>query len=214
MNTNETHPRLTPEQRTALADYHVLAAYDLKRSPRYGDMAGARRYRELNRLADALIRTGVHVDRTGHFPSSTPAELAAAFERVGRPRLRRLERETSPVTLTDGTVYTGTRTRYNGTSLDTWRELEAELAPAPTPAPERILGVEDHGIWRGRRTWTVRVDGPTGRAQVSAVDVETAPEATAQALETYRNRRVFTAADRDAMRRANGELGRALGGNR
>jgi hypothetical protein len=60
----------------------------------------------------------------------------------------------------------------------------------------------------------VRVDGPTGRAQVSAVDVETAPEATAQALETYRNRRVFTAADRDAMRRANGELGRALGGNR
>jgi hypothetical protein len=75
---------------------------------------------------------------------------------------------------------------------------------------ERILGVEDHGVWRGQRTWTVRVDGATGPAQVSAVDVDTEPEAIAQAIATYRNRRVFTPAERDAMRRANAALGRTL----
>jgi hypothetical protein len=73
----------------------------------------------------------VHVDRDGAFPASTPAELAEAFERVGRPRLRRLERETSPYTFADGSEY-ARRTRYNGTSLETWHELERGLT---TQAP-------------------------------------------------------------------------------
>lgn len=119
---------LTPEQRERLADYRVLEAYDLARLGRYGDMSRSRRGRELDRLAGRLIDSGVPVDRVGEFPSSTPAELAAAFERVGRPRLRRLERETAPVTLADGTVYTGTHTRYNGTSLEVWRAVERRLA--------------------------------------------------------------------------------------
>jgi len=118
---------LTPEQRAALADYEVLARYDRHRACRYGDMANTRRGRELNRLAGRLIDAGVPVDRDGRFPTSTPAELVAAFERVGRPRLRRLERETAPVTLPDGTVYAGRLTRYNGTSLGSWRAIEAAL---------------------------------------------------------------------------------------
>ena len=75
---------------------------------------------------------------------------------------------------------------------------------------EQILSVEDHGIWRGHRTWTVRIDGPTGPAQVSAIDVTTKDEAIAQALETYRNRRVFTAEEREAMGRVNRALARGL----
>lgn len=75
---------------------------------------------------------------------------------------------------------------------------------------ERIVSVEDHGMFRGRRTWTVRVDGPTGATQVSVVDVETKPEAIAQALETYRNRRVFSEKERRAMRHANDTLRRGL----
>jgi hypothetical protein len=118
--TTETYSR------ERLAEYHVLLAYDLRRFGRYGDMAAARRNRELNRLADELVRAGAPVDRDGMLPESTPAELAAAFERVGRPRLRRLERETSPVTLRDGTSF-NRRTKYNGTSLDVWRELAEHL---------------------------------------------------------------------------------------
>lgn len=74
-------------------------------------------------------------------------------------------------------------------------------------ADERIISVEDHGMWRGHRTWTVRIDGPTGPAQVSARDCTTETTAITQALETYRNRRVFTDADREAMDRNNAALG-------
>jgi len=118
---------MTAELSARLAEYHVLALYDRMRFVRYGDMAAARRDRELARLAGALVDAGVPVDHAGNFPVSTAAELVAAFERVARPRVRRLERETAPVTLANGTVYTGTRTRYNGTSLDTWRELARNL---------------------------------------------------------------------------------------
>ena len=121
-----TDVNLTPDLRAGLANYHVLAAYDLRRSVRYGDMAGTRRGREIDRLGRELIEAGVPVNRTGSFPESTPAELAAAFERVARPRIRRLERECGDHETTFGT-YSG-RTKYNGTSLDTWRELEHAIA--------------------------------------------------------------------------------------
>jgi hypothetical protein len=116
-----TTPTLTPEQRARIADYHVLEAYDRRRTIRYGDMARSRRGRELDRLADALIADGVRIDSAGRFPGSSPAELRAAFERVARPRYRRLLRETAPVELADGTIYRGTLTRYNGASLEAWR---------------------------------------------------------------------------------------------
>lgn len=118
----------TPPYAAELAEYYVLSLYDRKRFYRYGDMSASRRDRELSRLADALLAAGAPAATISSSTSpTTPAELLAAFERVARPRVRRLERETAPVTLRDGTVYTGTRTRYNGTSLDTWHELEREL---------------------------------------------------------------------------------------
>lgn len=78
--------------------------------------------------------------------------------------------------------------------------------------PERILSVEDHGMWRGHRTWTVRIDGQSGPAQVSVIDEKTEARAITQALATYRGRRVFTDEERAAMQRANTTLGRRLGG--
>ena len=76
--------------------------------------------------------------------------------------------------------------------------------------PEHIFSVTDHGVWRGRRRWTVRMDGPTGPAQVEAIDVETEARAIEQALETYRNRRVFTPEEREALRRTNDALRKGL----
>lgn len=114
---------LTPEQRQALADYHALAAWDLRRFLEYGDMARARRGRELNRLGDALITAGVPVDRNGAFPPSTPAELADAFERVLRPRYTRWQREPGARFNTPhaaGTRRAWTRTaRHLGVTLET-----------------------------------------------------------------------------------------------
>ena len=114
---------LTGEARERLADYHVLAAYDARRVGRYGDMARSRRGRELDRLARALTHDGVPIDLGAKL---TRAELAAAFDRVARPRIRRLMRETALVTLANGHEL-DRRTRYNGTSLDVWRELERDL---------------------------------------------------------------------------------------
>lgn len=75
----------------------------------------------------------------------------------------------------------------------------------------RIEGVEDHGVWRGHRSWTVHVDGPRGRAQVSARDVTTEAEAIAQARETYANARRFSEAEKVAVRRQQEALARGLG---
>jgi hypothetical protein len=75
----------------------------------------------------------------------------------------------------------------------------------------RVLSVEDHGMWRGRRTWTIRVDGPTGTAQVSAVDVDTSEAAIEQALDTYAQRHVFTSEERAAMKRTNEALSKGMG---
>lgn len=110
---------LSTDLRAELAEYHVLAAYDLNRGVRYGDMAATRRRGELNRLADALIDAGVPVDRTGHFPSSTPAELADAFDRVARPRIRRVERES----FRHGT-------RYTRATVEAWRVTERRIGAA------------------------------------------------------------------------------------
>lgn len=77
-------------------------------------------------------------------------------------------------------------------------------------ADERILSVEDHGMWRGRRTWTVRIDGATGPAQVSVIDETTEAKAIEQALETYRGQRVFTEEEKAAMTRHQTALKRGL----
>lgn len=75
-----------------------------------------------------------------------------------------------------------------------------------------VVDVIDHGMWRGRHRWTVIVDGPTGRAQVSATG-ETEREARQDALTTYRNRRVFTDEERAAADRTTQALGRVFKGD-
>jgi hypothetical protein len=68
-----------------------------------------------------------------------------------------------------------------------------------------VISVTDHGVWRGKRSWTVVIDGPTGRAQVSAHG-RYRGAAVADALNTYRARRVFTDDERAAMRRTSAAL--------
>jgi hypothetical protein len=85
---------MTRETRSALAEYNVLAAYHRKRQLRYGDMAHSRRGRELDRLAKRVVDAGVHVGPDGHLPASTRDELVAAWDRVARPRIARVRRET------------------------------------------------------------------------------------------------------------------------
>ena len=140
--------------RIRLAEYHVLAEYDARRACRYGDMAATRRARELNRRAGGLRELGVPADKRGAFPPSSPVDLADAFVRVGLPRLRRLERETATVELADGGTF-NRRTRYNGTSLDTWREVERWVSKrgGPSIAEQALTVAEDMGgeslQWKG-----------------------------------------------------------------
>ena len=72
-----------------------------------------------------------------------------------------------------------------------------------------VLSVTDHGMWRGHHSWTVFIDGATGRAQVAAHG-ESVGEAIADALDTYRNRRVFTDEEREALRRSSDALRKGL----
>lgn len=75
---------------------------------------------------------------------------------------------------------------------------------------ERIFSVEDHGLWRGHRTWTVRMTGARGPAQISVIDVKTERLAIDEALGIYRERRDVTPVERAAMQTANAELARRL----
>jgi hypothetical protein len=114
------------ELRADLADYHALREYDFARYARYGDMARARRGREINRLGDALLRAGVPIDREGNLPASTPDELAAAFERVLRPRYRRWAASVQPITLADGTVCRRW-TKYARGTFEAWQATARTL---------------------------------------------------------------------------------------
>jgi hypothetical protein len=114
--------------RADLADYHALRAYDRARYIRYGDMAGSRRGREIDRRGDELIRRGARVDSDGNLPASTPAELVEAFERVLRPRYRRWAASVQPYQLADGTT------------LDRWTP-HARATQKAWAATARDLGV-------------------------------------------------------------------------
>jgi hypothetical protein len=88
-----TADNMPAELRARLAEYQVLATYHYTRRGRYGDMANGRRSRELNRLGDALIDGGAPLSIDGAFPTSTGAEIVAAWNRVARPRIARVRRE-------------------------------------------------------------------------------------------------------------------------
>lgn len=70
-----------------LAEYFVLEQYDRRRSRLYGDYGNGQRARELARRRNELERRGIDLYTNGLSVPST--DCAAAFERVGRPRLRR-----------------------------------------------------------------------------------------------------------------------------
>lgn len=107
---------MTPETRALLAEYNVLAAYDRRRFVLYGDMASTRRRRELNRIGDALVAAGAPVDADGRLPASTHAELVLAWDRVARPRIRRVERE----------QYRHA-TKYTQATIAAWRDVARAL---------------------------------------------------------------------------------------
>jgi hypothetical protein len=69
-----------------------------------------------------------------------------------------------------------------------------------------VLDVEDHGMWRGRRSWTVRLRDERGTGAVSTHDVTNREDAITQARETFANRRHITPGEREAVRRANAAL--------
>lgn len=117
-----TPAELTPDQRARLAEYHVLEAYHLARMGRYGDMARARRDRELNRRGDALLADGVPINRDGEFPPSSRDELVAAWDRVIEPRRRRHERSVQPLTINGQTF--DRMTRYARATIEAF-ELAA-----------------------------------------------------------------------------------------
>lgn len=93
--------------RKLAAELWILETYDALRSGWY-DYGAGQRAAELSRRRRELV--DVELDEP------TPLELVEAFERVGRPRLRRLELET----FRHGTKST---TR----SLEKWRRLETRL---------------------------------------------------------------------------------------
>lgn len=80
----------------------------------------------------------------------------------------------------------------------------------------KIVDVEDHGIWRGRRTWTVTVEDDEGKRHACSVpDHDTREAAEAEALQMMANKRKFTAEETAALRRSNEALQRQFwGGSR
>lgn len=79
----------------ALACYLVLNEFDSARRLLGHDYGGARRERELDRLADELHHAGVRPETLARLDLGdlAAAALTVGWERVGQPRLRRVRRE-------------------------------------------------------------------------------------------------------------------------
>lgn len=74
--------------RRLAAELEILLTYDARRAGWY-DYGAGQRAKELSRRRRELHS----LDPLGELEPPTPQEALEAFERVGRPRLRRLERE-------------------------------------------------------------------------------------------------------------------------
>lgn len=74
----------------------------------------------------------------------------------------------------------------------------------------RVVSVTDDGVWRGRRTWTVRGTWRGEPVSVNVVDVDDEAAAIEQAREAMAARPDRSPAEREAMRRSNAALGRVL----
>jgi hypothetical protein len=95
--------------RDQLADFALLHLYDQTRRALGHDFGVGARYGELDRRKRALVS----VDCFDGQPIITVAELKAAFERVGRKRLRRAER--------DAEMYGSTGARQ---TFAAWKRIE------------------------------------------------------------------------------------------
>lgn len=98
--------------RELIAELELLELYDRLRARLGHDYGGGQRRAEIHRRRLYLRERGVE--------RVTPAdvhEVAAAFERVGRPKVRRLEVESFRK-----------RTPATHRTATAWRELERELA--------------------------------------------------------------------------------------
>lgn len=100
-----------------VAELALLRRFDDMRRAAGHDFGAGQRARELARLERDLDRAaGGWRALEAELEAVTRAELAAAFERIGRPRMRRLElegyRRETPATVR---------------TMRTWRELEREV---------------------------------------------------------------------------------------
>lgn len=120
---NTTDPPMEELRRLA-AELEVLEQYDARRQGWY-DFGGGQRYAELSRRRRELQSLErVELVMLGSSATEldfelTADELLAAYERVGRPRLERLARES---------FRHGTKATER--SLETWRRLRLTLAAA------------------------------------------------------------------------------------
>lgn len=119
------------ELKAELADYLVLERFDIYRSTSYGDMAGARRGREVNRRGDRLITAGLHVGRDGRFTEEdewlTADDYRAAFERILRPRYNRFRRSPGVTWGKGGGKGGGTYTREAASTQRVYERVAREL---------------------------------------------------------------------------------------
>lgn len=130
---NEQNPRIaiSKQVRELTAELEILERYDRERFYRYGDYGNGQRHGELSRrrreLAATIERVERELDATIEDHETTPAELARAFERIGRPRIKRIEREDYRRT-----------TKATEATLAAWRAVEksVELAPVAGGSPE------------------------------------------------------------------------------
>lgn len=109
------------EMRELQAEFIVLATFDQLREGAGHDYGAGQRVAELRRRRLHLREHGFHAEL--QVDDFMPAELHAAFFRVGVPRLRRIERE-------DYRHHTPATRR----TLDTWRRIERRFQPTEVVA--------------------------------------------------------------------------------
>jgi hypothetical protein len=101
------------KRRRLIAELQILEWYDQLRQHAGHDFGSGQRWKELARRRRELG------DVWSFDMNSSPVELEEAFERVGRPRLRRLERDIERFVPAGYVANTPT-----ARSIETWRKVE------------------------------------------------------------------------------------------
>lgn len=133
------------ERRQKLAELAVLEQFDILRQATGHDFGAGQRAAELARRRRELRHPG-SIDVTDTL-GATAEEMAEAFERVGRPRLARIEREDFR-----------RHTAATGRTFAAWTRLERRLAIAAAKPGRKLETAREFG---DRRQAPVRVEGLT-----------------------------------------------------